>query len=118
GAGYRAGHFAAVLLLALPLIECTVGKPIQGRPVAEALLGDMAAGLEAARAGRVAAERLRDELAARAVPAGVADFVVRWRTGSSTWWRRIDGRSHLDDGEGGGGHGHGAAGRGHAGGGG
>jgi hypothetical protein len=71
-------QFAALLLLTLPLIECSIGMTGHGPSFAAGMLGGPAVTCEAARMGWVAAERIRDGLAEKAVPPEVADFVVRW----------------------------------------
>jgi hypothetical protein len=65
------------------------------RLTAEGVLGDVAMLCEGAREGRVTAERLRDELVARAVSVEVADFVLRW---ASMEFDLVAG-SGLDNGE-------------------
>ena len=74
----RGNYFAAALLLTLPLIEFVFAKDAAWAEFVPDMVSPVAMVCAAARLGEVPAQRVRDELVPRAVPAAVADFVVRW----------------------------------------
>lgn len=74
----RGTFFAALLLMRLPVIEYLTEKTIAFSVGSDHVLGDVVQACALARASLVPTQQIRDMLVPRAVPASVADFVVRW----------------------------------------